>query len=216
MVLILISLSTILGVVGLVLDSGLLMSGVQDLRHATDAAAMASAMDLRLGKTAAAATATAISYINNLNGLADAKVTVNIPPLQGAFAGQSNYVEVIATRIYQTQLIQFAGANSQQTYQARAVAGYQSSTAGAAIVVLNPAPSSLTITPVPPVLPAYPAILGGLEVLGAGTASVNGAVLVNTYWGGVDENGNPAGASGWSALWHFVYAATWPDAPQRP
>jgi hypothetical protein len=194
LVLLVISLSSIMGMVGLVLDTGLLISGFQDLHHATDAAAMAAAMDLLLGKTPAAATATASSYVATLNGLADAVVTVNIPPLQGAFAGQSNCVEVIATRVYQTHVMQIVGANSQQSYHVRSVAGYQPSTAGTAIVVLNPTPSPLTISPVPPLLPSYPALIGGLEVLGSGTAAVNGAVLVDTTWGGVDENGNPAGS----------------------
>ena len=44
-------------------------------------------------------------------------------------------------------------------------------------------------------LPSLPALLGGLEVLGAGSTNVNGAVFVNTKWGGVDEDGNPAGDS---------------------
>jgi hypothetical protein len=194
-VLVLISLTSILGIVGLVFDAGLMTSDSQNLHHATDAAAMAGAMDLRLGKPSAAAAATAVSYVRDLNGLADAQTTVNIPPLQGDFAGRSNYVEVIATRVYSTRLIHIAGAKSQQTFLARSVAGYQPSTTGAAIVVLDPNPPPLTISPIPPTLPAYPALVGGLETLGLGTVSVNGAVLVNTTWGGVDENGNPAGAS---------------------
>ncbi len=31
-------------------------------------------------------------------------------------------------------------------------------------------------------------------MLGLGPLSVNGAVLVNNQWGGVDQNGNPAGS----------------------
>jgi Flp pilus assembly protein TadG len=194
LVLLLVSLASILGVVGLVLDSGLLMSGAQDLHHATDAAAMAAAMDLRLGKTSAQATATATLYIQSVNGFTNTSVTVNIPPLQGAYAGQANYVEVIASGVYQTQIMQIVGALSQQSFQVRSVAGCIASTAGAAIDALDPSPPSLSISSLPPVVPAYSGLIGGLEVLGAGTASVNGAVLVNTSWGGVDENGNPAGS----------------------
>ena len=195
LVLLVVSLPSILALVGLVLDTGLMFSGAENLRHAADAAAMAAAMDLRLGKTSAAATSTATSYIQSLNGLSDATVTVNIPPAQGPYAGQNNYVEVIASRSYKMQLLQILTASPQQAYQVRAVAGYTTSTSGAAIDVLDPNPPWLSIDSLPPEIPAYSTLIGGLEVLGLGAVNVNGAVLVNTSWGGVDENGNPAGAS---------------------
>lgn len=197
LILVMISLPAIFAIVGLVLDSGFMMSGSQDLHHATDAAATAAAMDLYLGKTSASAISTASSYLTDLNGVSSAQPTVNIPPLSGPYAGQSGYVEVLASQSYQTRFMQLVGANSQQTLSTRSVAGYQNSTAGAAIVVLDPNPSALTISGIPSSLslPSYPAILGGLEVLGLGTVSVDGAVLVDTTWGGVDENGNPAGSS---------------------
>ena len=207
LVLFVVSLSSILAVVGLVLDTGLMLAGEENLRHATDAAAMAAAEDLRLGKSTAQATATATTYIQGLNGLADATVTVNIPPTQGAYAAQANYVEVIASRVYQLQLMQIVTAGPQQSYRVRAVAGYTPSTAGAAIVALDPNPPAFSISAVPPTLPLYSGLLGGLEILGGGTVGVNGAVLVNTTWGGVDENGNPAGTELRSALWDFLHAA---------
>ncbi len=180
---------------GLVFDAGLMTSDSQNLHHATDAAATAAAMDLLLGHSSAQATATATDYITNLNGLADAQTTVNIPPSQGVYAGRSNYVEVIATRQFQSRIMQILNATSNQTISMRSVASYQASTAGGVIDVLDPTPPALSISGIPPVLPSYPALIGGLEVLGLGTVSVNGAVLVNTTWGGVDENGNPAGTS---------------------
>ncbi len=195
LVLVLLSLSSILAVLGLVFDGGLMTSDSQALHHATDAAASAGAMDLLIGKDPAVATATAISYVTALNGLSDAQTTVNIPPLKGAYAGQNTFVEVVSSRVYQTRLMHILGANPQQTFSTRSVAGYQPSTSGAAIIVLDPNPAALSIRGVPPVLPAYPALIGGLEVLGLGTVNVNGAVLVDTGWGGVDEKGNPAGAS---------------------
>jgi hypothetical protein len=195
LVLILIALPSIFAIVGLVLDSGFMMSGSQDLHHATDAGAMAAAMDLLLGKSSASATSTATTYIAGLNGFTDAQTTVNIPPQTGPYAGQSNFAEVISNRSYQTRFMQIVGANSLQTLSTRSVAGVQTSTAGAAVVVLDPNPSQISVSGVPAILPAYPAIVGGLEVLGLGSMNVNGAVLVNTTWGGVDENGNPAGTS---------------------
>ena len=59
--------------------------------------------------------------------------------------------------------------------------------------MLDPTPPPLSVAAVQPSLPSYPALLGGLEILGLGTVIVNCAVLVNNTWGGVDQNGNPAG-----------------------
>ena len=66
------------------------------MQHATDAAATAAAMDLRLGKDAATATATANEMIQQANQLTSAVVTVHIPPSTGPFAGEAGYVEVEA------------------------------------------------------------------------------------------------------------------------
>jgi Flp pilus assembly protein TadG len=44
-------------------------------------------------------------------------------------------------------------------------------------------------------LPALPTLIAGLEVEGVGQLIVDGAILVNTQWGGVDENGQFTGAN---------------------
>jgi hypothetical protein len=78
----------------------------------------------------------------------------------------------------------------------RATAGRLAATSGGAVVVLDDDPPGLQIQQVPLVLPlSFPAILGGLEVLGLGAVRVDGAVHINTAWGGVDEDDNPAGES---------------------
>jgi len=193
LLIVLLSLSAIVAIVGLVFDGGLIMSDAQNLQHASDAGATAGAMDLLLDKTPATATSTATSYLREMNDLADARVTVNIPPLGGSYTGREGFLEVIATRDYRTRFMHIAGAMPLQAFTARSVAGYQPATAAAAIMALDPNPPPTTLNAIPLVLPAYPAILGGLEVLGAGAVRVNGAVLVNTTWGGVDEEGQPAG-----------------------
>src|SRR5947207_2137204 len=93
LVIILFSMSAILGVIGLVFDAGLMTADSQSLHHATDSAATAAAMDLLLGKTSVQATATATMYLHDLNGMPDAQPTINIPPLEGPYAGRSGYVE---------------------------------------------------------------------------------------------------------------------------
>ena len=188
-----VSLPALLGIVGLVFDTGLIMSDKENLQHATDAAATAAAMDLLENKTSATAVATAATYLQILNGFADAQITTNIPPSSGPFAGKIGFVEVIATRQHSTAIMQVVG-------EAFAVADYragsrglpandcwgggrrsrsQSASAASEFDVAN-----TTVIPFPDRRPATPR---------RGAVQVNGAVLVNTAWGGVDQNGQPVG-----------------------
>jgi hypothetical protein len=157
-------------------------------------------MDLMQGGNLSVASATAKRYVEDYNGLVGASTIVNSPPTQGAYAGRTGFIEVsVATPMPSF----FAGAlqtveSAQLT--SRAVAGFQPTTVGAGIIVLDPSPPSFTVDagvsglPSLPTLPSLPAIIGGLEVLGLGDLRVDGAVLVNSEWGGVDQNGDPAGA----------------------
>jgi hypothetical protein len=255
LVLLLILLPSLLAVVGLVLDGGVMMDEYRGLQGATDAAATAAATDLRLGRTASVATATANDFVKSANGYADAIVTVHIPPTTGAYAGQSDHIEVIARRNYQTRFTKVIDGIVDRGIETRSVAGVRDATAGAAIVVLDPDPADLslagldtllsgvsvsglasaaipqtgagtylsTVPVIGPIvaglvnssltsmlpgqitglqsdvlssvsLPALPSLAAGLEVEGVGTLSVDGAILVNNSWGGVDENGELAGS----------------------
>jgi Flp pilus assembly protein TadG len=190
-----VALPVFFAIVGLVFDAGLMLAESQNLKHAADAGATAAAMELLLGKPAERAEATAESYLRDFNGIQNAEVAVHIPPTSGAYAGREEFVEVVASRPFHSRFMHIAGAPSENTISARAVAGFEDSTAGAAIVVLDPDPPPISIPNVALTLPAFPAIVGGLEVLGLGSVRVDGAVLVNTQWGGVDEGGNPAGVA---------------------
>jgi Flp pilus assembly protein TadG len=140
LVLMAILLPVLCGMVGLVVDSSLLMSSYRNLQQVSDAAATAAAMALSNGATTADAAAQAVTCVNTTNGLTNANVTVNIPPSSGPYAGNSSYAEVLVSRTQSTDFIQVLGASSQQSVSVRSVAGVQPSTAGAAIVVLDPNP----------------------------------------------------------------------------
>jgi hypothetical protein len=190
-------LPVLCGFVGLVVDGSLLMASYRNLQQVSDAAATAAAMSLYNGANAAVATSQAVTCVNTWNGLPSATVVVNIPPLTGPHAGNSNYAEVLLSLQQTTNFIQVIGVSSQQTVSVRSVAGAEPSTAGAAVVVLEANPPGITVDLSPYVslsesLP--PVQLGGLEILGLGQLSVNGAVLDNNQWGGTDQNGNPAGS----------------------
>ena len=194
LMMVVISLPALFGVAGLVFDAGLMEATKQNLQHAADAASSAAARDLALGKSQSAVVATVQDSLTR-NGFADASFLVNTPPVSGPFAGRSGFVEVTASTKYDTKIMPAVGGATTVTAAVRSVAGRMAASAGAALVVLDPEPPPITIPVVPLVLPlSYPAILGGLEVLGVGTVRVDGAVHVNTEWGGVDELGNVAGA----------------------
>src|SRR5262249_20750158 len=102
----------LVGMVGLVIDAGLLMAAHRQVQNAADAAALGAALDLYRGSTNSTALATANSFVadNGLNatlGLnAGASNALNIPPQSGAYAGITNYVEANVSINVQTLLIQ--------------------------------------------------------------------------------------------------------------
>ncbi|HET6323646.1 MAG TPA: pilus assembly protein TadG-related protein [Planctomycetaceae bacterium] len=191
-------LPVLCGFAGLVLDSSLLMADFRNLQHASDAAATEAATTLINGGNSTDAVAAAIACVQTENGFADANVQVNIPPSTGPYAGNASYVEVIASEQKTTYFVQVLGALTPPTVRVRSVAGFHPSTAGAAVDVLEANPPGVTANLAPYVslsqtLP--PLQLGGLEVLGLGQLQVNGAVLDNNQWGGVDQKGNQVGQS---------------------
>jgi Flp pilus assembly protein TadG len=153
-------LPLLLGVVGLSIDSGLLMANYRQTQNVADAAALAAAVDLINGNTVATAQATGTTYAQTYN-LASSTVTINIPPLSGPHAGTGNtsYAEAIVSFPYSTSFIQLLGVNKSQSVTARAVAGYHPAMA-AGVMALLPSGS-------------------GFNISGSGTLKVDGAVYDN-------------------------------------
>lgn len=163
----------LLGLLGLVIDAGQLMSAHRITRNAADAAATAAAMDLLVGRSHAAATATATTFVREHNGLASAAVTVNIPPASGPHAGNSRFAEVIVSNSVAMAFIQVLGIGSTQTVTARAVGGYEGAGFGGGIMLLDP-----NTRP-------------GFHASGNGSLHVHGTVVINSNGGGLDEFGKP-------------------------
>ncbi len=187
-VLVALMLPAAFGVMGLVVDGSLLMMSVRQLQDVADAA-----RDRRSDGTDARPTrrparrALPCRMCRRKNGLSDASVQVNTPCSSGPFAGVSGTTEVVVTRHISMCFIQIVGCQNPQTVTVRSVAQYENATQGAAIVVLDPDPPGLSVPVLPITLPAVPAIFGGLQVLGLGQLRVQGAVLVNTNWGGLSQ-----------------------------
>jgi len=181
LVIVAILLPVLLGVVGLVIDAGLLAIARRQARSAADAAALAATQDILRGKSVETASATANTFVKQYNGLPLATVKVATPPESGPYAGETRYVEVIVRCPVETRLIHILGGDRIRTVAARAVAGYEPVASGPKIIALNPA--------------ARP----GLSVTGGGSLIVGGAVAVNSEGGGVDENGQAVNANNGTA-----------------
>lgn len=154
--------------VGLVIDTGLLLSTKRQMQNAADAAALAAAMDLLRIRQGVSLphdlTGSARNYAH-LNGLEESvEPEVYNPPATGPYAGDDNYVEVVITKPLRTWFIQVVGVNTDQEVRARAVAGLEASTLTDVLVVLNPNPSGQG---------------AGLDASGGGTIQVFGSIRVN-------------------------------------
>jgi Flp pilus assembly protein TadG len=184
LVLVALTLTLLMGMVGLTVDSGLLQTARRQVQNAADAAAMAAAMELFRGNSLAGATSVATTYVQN-NGLTDAAVSITVQvPQSGMYRGNANYVEVIVTAPVSIYFMPILGVAPKQTVAGRAVAGAE--TPGLeGVIALNP----LTAP--------------GLLLKGPPTLMVNGAVIVNSAGGGLDQYGNSvrASASLGDAVW---------------
>ena len=96
------SLPVLMGMMALVIDFGMIAHERRSLQNAVDAAALAGAIDLMDGETDTVKTS-ALSYMDK-NGYSDILQTtaVNLPPLEGKFAGNTAYVEVKASHHVKT------------------------------------------------------------------------------------------------------------------
>jgi Flp pilus assembly protein TadG len=186
-------LPALLAVAALVLDGGVLLNESRIAQHAADAAATAAARTLSDGGSASEAIDVAEQYVNDFNALSSASVTVSMPPTTGPMAGDDRSIEVEVFQPARTTFGSILGAGTAPSVRARAVARYEPSTAGAVLVVLDPDPAQLAIPAIGTLLPALPSLLAGFEVIGTSRVRVDGAIHVNTTWGGVDEDGHRAG-----------------------
>jgi hypothetical protein len=119
-----IAMPLLLGSVGLGVDVGLAYSSRQTAQHQADAGAMAAALVLAKGKTTDEVEAAATSDAGH-NGFVAARgdtIAVNMPPTTGAFTSDSTAVEVLVSRPVQLRFAGFAGADTDASVSARAVA----------------------------------------------------------------------------------------------
>jgi Flp pilus assembly protein TadG len=185
----------LIGMIGLIVDGGLLMAAYRQTQNAADAAALAAAMDMLQGSSTSTARTTAQSFVND-NGLSailtlngGSTNALNIPPKDPGNTGSpyknnSNYAEVILSQTVHTLFIQILGINSSQTVTARAVAGYEPVGAGEGVMVLDPTVSA-----------GITAISNNVQLI------VNGDITINANGQGLNQYGATVGTgTGGAAL----------------
>ena len=135
-----------LGLLGIVIDYGLLVAQQRHVQSVSDAAALAAARDLLSGYSPGTARQTAINFIvsNGLEGVSTD--TIYIPPISGPYAGLEGYVEVVIQQPMNTFFIQaIPGISGEQILITRAVAGYEAVTSGEGVTVLRPDKTGLEL-----------------------------------------------------------------------
>lgn len=163
------------GLVGLVIDGGVMLTARRQAQNAADGAARAAATARAAGASDADALSAAEVYVRSYNQLPGAAVVLNSPPLAGSYAGQPGYVEVVVTTRTDAWFIPVVGGDPHPTVAARAVAGTEATAPREVLCALDPN--------------AVP----GVTVDGT-TLQVNGRVWVNSQGAGYDESG------GWTDL----------------
>lgn len=133
-IMILLSMTALLGFVGFAADVGTLFYAKRNLQIAADAAAIAGAAELNYGDmtTAGDAAAAQNGVVIGANGGA---VYINNPPTEGEYVGLPAYVEAIVSQKEPTFFMRIFGISS-QTVAARAVA-YNGGSSNGCVYVLN-------------------------------------------------------------------------------
>lgn len=145
---------------GLTADAGNLYGNRRAAANAADAAALAGAYERLNGGGVSQAEAAAYEWAER-NGFDADEVTVNVPPVSGPHAGNSNYVEVLIERDVERFFIDvlYEGEWSVST---RAVAGVSGAAAPYSILAL------------------HPNICRSIELTGSASISVQGAIHANS------------------------------------
>ncbi|HTW88927.1 MAG TPA: pilus assembly protein TadG-related protein [Candidatus Binataceae bacterium] len=117
-----ISLIALVGMVGLAIDGGYLLTVRRHMQTTADAAAVAAA-NVMQGSGSYQQAATDVTAINGFtNGQNGVTVTVSSPPLTGAYAALQNYVQVNVAQAVPTYFLRVIGFTT-VAVGARAVAG---------------------------------------------------------------------------------------------
>ena len=159
------------GMLLLIMETGMVMDTRRRAQNAIDSAALAAAQILVRQQTTASATAEATTFIQQHNALQGGTISLHMPPVSGPYAGRYGYCEArIQLQSDNTLFSSFANAIA-PAINARAVAGFRSVSSPEMIIALDKGASP------------------GLNCVGNGQLVIDGGVITNSQGWGVDENG---------------------------
>src|SRR5256885_4395790 len=197
LVLVVVSLVSIMGVLALSLEGGMLLTERRNAEATADAAAMAAAADLYynwfanqgvdVAGTARAAAFRTAGYNGYMNDGTQTVVTVNIPPTSGDYIGKPGYAEVIV-EYYHTRAFSSIFGTDRIPVRARAVAVGMPKAGDFGILVLDPTMKSafnvggganITVEHVPIIVDS--SNQAGTTANGGGSATADHFYLVGNY-----------------------------------
>ncbi|MGB0739235.1 MAG: hypothetical protein ACPGXX_04115, partial [Planctomycetaceae bacterium] len=168
-----VSMMTMVSILLLLLETGVIMDSGRKAQSASDAAAMAAAQALLRRDSIPQAIRAGEQFAREFNQLGDISIQIDTPPATGPYAGRDGYCEAVVTmRSSYTGFSSLTGATS-PTIQTRAVAGYDRVSSADMIIALDKKFSP------------------GLDCVGNGRLLIDGGVITNSQGGGVDEYGAP-------------------------
>lgn len=163
--------AAMVGMLLLIVETGMIMDTRRRAQNAIDSAALAAAQSLVRQQSSTSATAEAQLFIQQYNNLSGGTVSLQMPPATGPYAGRYGYCEaVIQMHSTNTLFSSFSGSLA-PAVNARAVAGYRSVSSPEMIIALDKRYSP------------------GLNCVGNGQLQIDGGVITNSQGWGVDEYG---------------------------
>ncbi len=168
-----VSMMTMVSVLLLLLETGIIMDTRRKAQGACDAAAMAAAQALLRKEQVAKAIREGELFVSEHNAIPEVNVIINTPPKTGPYAGREGYCEAtLRLNAPYNSFSIFMGSDAPEI-TARAVAGYDRVSSADMIIALDKEFSP------------------GLNCVGNGRLLIDGGVITNSQGWGVDEYGNP-------------------------
>jgi len=163
--------AAMVGMLLLIVETGMVMDTRRRAQNAIDSAALAAAQALVRQMSSSSATADAQQFIQQYNNLTGGTVSLHMPPATGPYAGRYGYCEAVIRMQSSNTLFSSFASSVAPTVNARAVAGYRSVSSPEMIIALDKRYSP------------------GLNCVGNGQLVIDGGVITNSQGWGVDENG---------------------------
>lgn len=163
--------AAMVGMLLLIVETGMVMDTRRRAQNAIDSAALAAAQALVRQMSSSSAATDAQQFIQQYNNVTGGTVTLNMPPATGPYAGRYGYCEAVIQMHSANTLFSSFARTSAPTVNARAVAGYRQVSSPEMIIALDKRYSP------------------GLNCVGNGQLLIDGGVITNSQGWGVDENG---------------------------